>query len=180
MALSYVCILVLIGFIELTNSQQITKFSVPPQEAHEALLVCQYDLNGSKLYDVKWYKDDQNFFRCSDNGVQKYQVEGVKVSSWEPMASSCSLTLTRLTSQSAGMYRCEVTLETPSFTTLSKRGELRVTSAFKLVQPIESTTRHFESSTTPSSSTSSSSSFRRTNLVFVTVIYLILMFFYNL
>ena len=30
----------------------------------DILLQCIFDLEGEKLYSVKWYKDEQEFFRC--------------------------------------------------------------------------------------------------------------------
>lgn len=105
---------------------KLTKFSVPPAQAHWAHLVCQYDLEGGKLYDVKWYKDDHNFLRCNDEGVHTYPADGVNVYNTEPVTSSCSLTLSGLTAKSAGIYKCEVTLDAPSFPTVSSFGDLKV------------------------------------------------------
>lgn len=53
---------------------------MPLGASHEAPLDCRYDLEGSFLYDVKWYKDGQQFFRCQPNGsVQVYPANGVRV-----------------------------------------------------------------------------------------------------
>lgn len=30
----------------------------------ELELDCHFDMEGEELYAVKWYKDDQEFFRC--------------------------------------------------------------------------------------------------------------------
>ena len=58
--------------------------SVPKQLilGQSASLVCNYDLEMSKLYSVKWYKDGQEFFRfmpSMDNKVEVFTVRGVNV-----------------------------------------------------------------------------------------------------
>ena len=47
-----------------------------------ASLVCNYDLEMSKLYSVKWYKDGKEFFRfmpSMDNKIEVFNVRGVNV-----------------------------------------------------------------------------------------------------
>ena len=47
-----------------------------------ASLGCDYNLEGSKLYSVKWYKDGQEFFRfmpSMDNKIEVFSVRGVNV-----------------------------------------------------------------------------------------------------
>lgn len=47
-----------------------------------ALLGCDYDLEQSRLYSVKWYKDGQEFFRFMpslEHKMQVFRVEGVSV-----------------------------------------------------------------------------------------------------
>ena len=47
-----------------------------------ALLGCDYDLEESRLYSVKWYKDGKEFFRfmpSMEHNVQVFQVDGVSV-----------------------------------------------------------------------------------------------------
>ena len=58
--------------------------SVPKQLilGQSASLVCNYDLEMSKLYSVKWYKDGQEFFRfmpSMDNKIEVFNVRGVNV-----------------------------------------------------------------------------------------------------
>lgn len=67
----------------VANAVRIEFLRVPLGASHEAPLDCRYDLEGSLLYDVKWYKDGQQFFRCrADGTVQIYQVNGIKVTSF--------------------------------------------------------------------------------------------------
>ena len=47
-----------------------------------ARLGCNYNLENSKLYSVKWYKDGQEFFRfmpSMENKIEVFQVNGVHV-----------------------------------------------------------------------------------------------------
>ena len=58
--------------------------SVPKQLilGQSASLVCNYDLEQSKLYSVKWYKDGQEFFRfmpSMESKVEVFSVRGVNV-----------------------------------------------------------------------------------------------------
>lgn len=88
------------------------------------------------MYDVKWYKDGQQFFRCQANGsTQVYPVEGVKVyHDYLMMLGKCSLTLTGLSSDSAGEYKCEVTTEGPLFNTAVESRKFRFISVSPRIQ----------------------------------------------
>ena len=47
-----------------------------------AILECVYDLGGDTLYSVKWYKDNEEFYRYvprSDTIKQSYKLDGVRV-----------------------------------------------------------------------------------------------------
>ena len=39
-----------------------------------ASLSCKYQLEGSKLYSVKWYKNGEEFFRFMPSMEKKYEV----------------------------------------------------------------------------------------------------------
>ena len=51
-------------------------FSVPPQLilGQSASLECNFDLEGSKLYSVKWYKNGQEFYRYMPSMERQYDV----------------------------------------------------------------------------------------------------------
>ncbi|KAJ8919761.1 hypothetical protein NQ315_006290 [Exocentrus adspersus] len=96
---------------------RITNFYVPRRATNQVDIDCKYDAGGEKLYDVKWYKDGEQFFRCAGDGsVNEYSVEGVMVRhSGYAAVGACPITLIALTSRSAGEYRCEVTLDITGF-----------------------------------------------------------------
>jgi hypothetical protein len=65
-------------------SLKLVRVSVPQYKVRGdmALLECTYELGGDKLYSVKWYKDNEEFYRYvprSDTVQQSYKVEGVRV-----------------------------------------------------------------------------------------------------
>lgn len=98
---------------------------------------CRYDLEGGKLYDVKWYKDGDQFYRCLENGsVYEYPVEGVKIyHTGSATTGSCPLVVTNLTPKSAGEYKCEVSLdEVGNFKLVSMTARLRFLETLKRVQ----------------------------------------------
>lgn len=101
---------------------------MPLSGYHEVPIDCQYDLEGNQLYDVKWYKDGQQFFRCLPNGdTTNYTVEGIHLSIEDtPRIGSCPVTLTRLSSKTNGEFKCEVTAERPSFDSATKSIKFRV------------------------------------------------------
>ncbi|XP_065160189.1 uncharacterized protein [Atheta coriaria] len=115
-------------FISSTSSVKIRTFYVPGKAGNEAPLLCTYDLESDTLYDVKWYKDGEQFFRCEPNGVTTaFDVDGVKVQhiKFAPLGS-CSLTLMLLTQKTAGEYKCEVNTEGPKFDTASETKKLMI------------------------------------------------------
>ena len=45
-------------------------------------LECKYDLEGSKLYSVKWYKNGEEFYRfmpSMENQFEVFSVRGVNI-----------------------------------------------------------------------------------------------------
>ena len=81
-------------------------------------LRCDYDLEDSELYSLKWYKNGQEFFRMMPSQSQHtklFPVTGVQVDT-ERSDLSC-LVLTNISLESGGLYRCEVSTEAPHFYT---------------------------------------------------------------
>ena len=47
-----------------------------------ALLICNYDMEGDSLYSIKWYKGKREFYRYTPNEVQAiktFPVAGINV-----------------------------------------------------------------------------------------------------
>ncbi|XP_050315490.1 uncharacterized protein LOC126750023 [Anthonomus grandis grandis] len=128
-------ILVLIAH-PVVNGLKIINMYVPRGATHEAPMVCRYDLEGEKLYDVKWYKDDRQFLKCAPDGsVQEFPLDGISLEypRYAPIGS-CPVTITRLSGQSGGTYRCEVSVDGPPFFSASQTKMLRVVQFHRQVQ----------------------------------------------
>ena len=58
------------------GSLRMLGLSVPPQliRGQSASVECNYDLDGSKLYSVKWYKNGEEFYRFMPAMERQYEV----------------------------------------------------------------------------------------------------------
>ena len=71
--------------MKVVRSIQLLQVSVPSviQAGEGAALLCDVDMEGERIYSVKWYKDNEEFFRYvpRENGNQSivYNVEGIHV-----------------------------------------------------------------------------------------------------
>lgn len=84
-------------------------------------LHCDYDLNGTSLYVLRWYKDDQEFFRYMPKEApakRNFHVAGVQVNMSQ--STSKRLWLSKVTKSTGGLFRCEVSGEGPAFETDAK------------------------------------------------------------
>lgn len=74
-----------ISSTESTFGQTITNFVVPKTafEGHSVYLICDYSLpRGQKLYNLKWYKEEQEFWRYEPQAKPKFKalpVNGVNL-----------------------------------------------------------------------------------------------------
>lgn len=96
-------------------------------QGKDAVLTCDYDLEGQALYSVKWYKNGLEFFRYLPGSAQKmtvYARPGFFVV--QEQSDAHQVTLKDLTMKSTGRYRCEVSTEAPSFATVSNYGDMVV------------------------------------------------------
>lgn len=91
-----------------------------------ARLGCHFDLEGSSLYAVKWFKDDHQFFRWNPDknpsGIT-FHLPGVNVDLGN--SSEFSVVLNHLNFSGSGLYRCEV-FEQTVFQIISRSGALTV------------------------------------------------------
>jgi len=81
-------------------------------------LLCNYDMEGDKLYSVKWYRNGQEFYRyiptdTPDTTVFPYP--GIHVDEYE--STETRIILRRVDLNTSGMFRCEVSGEAPLFQT---------------------------------------------------------------
>ncbi|XP_974094.3 uncharacterized protein LOC662932 [Tribolium castaneum] len=119
------CFLTMLFFntIEWTNGLRLKNMNVPlvADFRQEMDLDCNFDMGGEDLYAVKWYKDDQEFFRYMPSRqphTMSFPVPGVHLVLDGTNCSlvHCKVRLRDLTrDHSGGAYRCEVSSEAPFF-----------------------------------------------------------------
>ncbi|KAM3964299.1 uncharacterized protein ACR2FA_001791 [Aphomia sociella] len=96
-------------------------------EGGEALLGCQFDMEGEKLYSVKWYKDGREFYRYTpenEPNIMHFPASGVNVDI--NRSSSNVVTIVHLTRESAGVYRCEVCSDAPYFSITYREKQISI------------------------------------------------------
>ncbi|XP_061389360.1 transcription factor 20-like, partial [Musca vetustissima] len=82
---------------------------------------------GEDLYAIKWYKDNEEFYRFvpkANPPKTSYRVDGVRVI--EEHSDSSRVLLRGLTINSTGLYRCEISAEAPSFASVQGEGQMDV------------------------------------------------------
>eukprot|EP00095_Tigriopus_kingsejongensis_P008395 maker-scaffold9_size846264-snap-gene-4.19 protein:Tk08395 transcript:maker-scaffold9_size846264-snap-gene-4.19-mRNA-1 annotation:"beat protein" len=107
----------------------LNMISVPPHQTvgTDAELRCEFDMEGETLYSVKWYKDDHEFYRFVPNEhpqLQVFPVNGIHVD--RHRSSREKVVLKRLSLDTAGTYKCEVSAEAPNFRTKSDKQDMVV------------------------------------------------------
>ncbi|XP_075549622.1 uncharacterized protein LOC142583159 [Dermacentor variabilis] len=123
------------GFVTTVSAVKLVNVDIPsPTTLGETVgLSCIYELNGDRLYSVKWYKNDVEFYRFVPNDWPPGQflpLPGVDVDL--ARSGRTSVYLRNVNLHSAGTYRCEVSAEAPSFDTVGGQKDMAV-----LVLPTE-------------------------------------------
>ncbi|KAJ9582766.1 hypothetical protein L9F63_022892, partial [Diploptera punctata] len=108
---------------------KLLRVSVPPYtlRGEMAQLECLYDLEKDRLYSVTWYKDHEEFYRYvpkANPQQHSYKLEGIKVD--HHRSDSQKVLLKNVNLKASGMYRCEVSAEAPSFTSVHGEGRMEV------------------------------------------------------
>ncbi|XP_045125754.1 uncharacterized protein LOC123513014 [Portunus trituberculatus] len=90
-------------------------------------LRCDYEPGNSSIYSVKWFKDDEEFYRYVPRDTPPYHIfprGGVTLD--EENSQPGRLVLKQVGFNTSGQYRCEVSAEGPDFNTVTGRGSLLV------------------------------------------------------
>ncbi|XP_063540500.1 uncharacterized protein LOC134749486 [Cydia strobilella] len=124
-----VCCYLLLANIKGLLCLRVLGITVPPlkQRGESASLTCDYDLEGGRLYSVKWYRDTEEFYRYMPRlrpPQHAHRLDGVKVDLEK--SSARRVHLRDLTLRSRGLYRCEVSEEAPSFYSAQAEGYMEV------------------------------------------------------
>jgi len=130
METTFILSLVILSTVtSVVDSIKLNRVGVPTYaiQGKQAVLECPYDLEGSTLYSVKWYKNGREFFRFlpkNQHPMTVYVRDGVEVD--KNRSNERSVTLANLVQSTTGRYRCEVSTEGPTFATVSQFGDLLV------------------------------------------------------
>ncbi|XP_063621629.1 uncharacterized protein LOC134793840 [Cydia splendana] len=108
---------------------RMVRVSVPAYRVRgqPAQLECDYDLGDDALYSVKWYRDNEEFYRYMpkfDPPKHAYKIEGIKVD--VAKSDDRKVILHQVMLKTSGLYRCEVSAEAPSFSSAAGEGKLEV------------------------------------------------------
>ncbi|XP_053690712.1 uncharacterized protein LOC128739259 [Sabethes cyaneus] len=85
------------------------------------------DDDQERLYSIKWYKDNEEFYRyvpSAKQPIKSYKIDGIRV---DPNYSDGSKVLLKaLSLKSSGVYRCEISAEAPNFDSVQGEGRMDV------------------------------------------------------
>ncbi|XP_053602644.1 uncharacterized protein LOC128670725 [Plodia interpunctella] len=125
----YVLLLVFSLLVKESLLLNILRVTIPTYRVRgqTATLECDYELGADTLYSVKWYRDNEEFYRYmpqNDPVKHAYKLEGIKVDLQKSDAKR--VVLHPLMLKSTGLYRCEVSAEAPSFASVAGEGRMEV------------------------------------------------------
>ncbi|VVC24309.1 Immunoglobulin-like domain,Immunoglobulin,Immunoglobulin-like fold [Cinara cedri] len=113
----------------ITETLKLYKLDVPKwaDMRSSVTLTCQYELGSFTLYSVKWYKDDNEFFRYSpelEPPMKVFVLDGISVNMNK--SSSTQVTLYPLSRKSEGNYKCEVSVDASNFPTVVEDANMTI------------------------------------------------------
>ncbi|XP_050312264.1 uncharacterized protein LOC126747570 [Anthonomus grandis grandis] len=113
-------ILLIFEKIRHTKSLKGMKLTIPRavREGHSATLDCQYDLQGAQLYSVKWYRENDEFYRYvpkEEPPTRVFTIQGIHVD--VSVSDANKVTLLSVGRDISGLFQCEVSADAPSFHT---------------------------------------------------------------
>lgn len=108
---------------------QLTELAVPTHAnlKQSVTLNCRFNLDSAKLYSVKWYKDEFEFFRYMPENkpqMQVFPVSGIVLD--ESNSDMNKVSLINVDFTSSGVYRCEVSTEAPYFDTVFSNSNMTI------------------------------------------------------
>ncbi|XP_032683664.1 uncharacterized protein LOC116850012 isoform X2 [Odontomachus brunneus] len=95
-------------------------------------LSCHYDLEGSSLYTIQWFLDNNEFYRYVFDRVppaSSFNVSGIQVNISK--SNTHDVTLVDVSRKLTGWYKCEVSASSPSYHTMIQSARMEVADAPK-------------------------------------------------
>ncbi|CAL1280667.1 unnamed protein product [Larinioides sclopetarius] len=126
------CLLIVVSLLILADAAfclRMVMLDVPSAVNHgeSVELSCIYELENDRLYSIKWYRNDVEFYRYVPNDWPPGQflpLPGVRVDLSK--SGQRSVYLRSVDLNSTGTYRCEVSAEAPSFQSVSAERDMKV------------------------------------------------------
>ncbi|GIX69568.1 ig-like domain-containing protein [Caerostris extrusa] len=111
------------------TSLRLLSLDVPDRVARGqgTRLTCGYDLEGDTLYSIKWYRDDVEFFRYvpTDRPPGQFFSSARHQSGFDKSRNG-SVFIRDISHLTAGVYKCEISADAPSFQTVSAEKPMSV------------------------------------------------------
>ncbi|XP_056645045.1 uncharacterized protein LOC130450598 [Diorhabda sublineata] len=106
--------------IHSSNSLKGMRLNVPRavRVGHSVTLGCEYDLEGSPLYSVKWYRNNGEFYRYvpkEEPPTRVFPLPGLHVD--VSVSNAHNVTLMSVGRNISGLFQCEVSADAPLFHT---------------------------------------------------------------
>ncbi|XP_055939069.1 cell adhesion molecule 1-like isoform X2 [Argiope bruennichi] len=126
------CLLIVVSLLILADVAfclRMVMLDVPSAVNHgeSVELSCIYELENDRLYSIKWYRNDVEFYRYVPNDWPPGQflpLPGVRVDLSK--SGQRSVYLRSVDLNSTGTYRCEVSAEAPSFQSVEAERDMKV------------------------------------------------------
>lgn len=117
---TYFMLIFLLEGIRLSRTLKKMTMNVPRavRVGHSVTLECDYDLEGAPLYSVRWYRDNNEFYRYVPKEApptRVFPLPGLHVD--VSVSDDHRVTLLSIGQPMAGMFQCEVSADAPSFHT---------------------------------------------------------------
>jgi len=115
--------------IHKSTGIKLLKVEIPPHaiRGQDARLICKYDMEGDKLYSIKWYRNGNEFYRYIPSDTPDTTVfngNGINVD--KSQSTETELLLRSVDLDTTGLYRCEISGEAPLFQTAQREQVLAV------------------------------------------------------
>lgn len=101
-------------FFEVTSGLKNVNLTIVPSivnKSGDAVLYCDYELEGAPLYTVKWYRGEKEFYRYTETDVDKIQVfeiDGFRID--KGRSNETQVYLRNISDfKHSGNFTCEVT-----------------------------------------------------------------------
>ncbi|XP_069954336.1 uncharacterized protein [Cherax quadricarinatus] len=113
----------------MCDGLRLREWVIPPYNLRgdTVELRCDYEPGNSSIYSVKWFKDDDEFFRyVPRDSPPRHFFPRVGITLDETLTQPGRVVLLAVGFNTSGQYRCEVSAEGPDFNTVTGHGSLMV------------------------------------------------------